>query len=121
MKVVSWSNFHNGPLRVPKGESIDFSVRVTADGGEDLHVAYLVLLGYDDVVPDPMDMPALIFSKMQKEYQDYQEVKAERDQLLSIVVEQAAGLERLRDQDGQRRWRLRRRSSIASNALDASD
>jgi ribosomal protein S10 len=109
VKVVAWSDMKN-TITVRSGDtaSIDFVIR--NDDDVDLTVTQIVALGYDDIadVHGPGDLPAKIFSKMHADYQDYQRLKAERDQLSELVVEQAAEIERLRLLDG-RKWRLMRR------------
>lgn len=97
MKVISYANTTT-PMNVQKGTTTQFTVEVAADGDHDLTIAYVVLLGYDDIseLSSDFDISAKVIGRLQEENAELRRRVDELEFAELICIQQGEELERLR-------------------------
>lgn len=97
MKVIAYSH-NSAPLNIKQGESNTINLKIDADGSTDLSIAYVVLMGYDDIDHQvtEFDLPARVIQHLQEENEHLRKRVGELRDMEKIALAQGEELERLR-------------------------
>ena len=99
MKIVAWSG--TSDMQIPHGEQREISVTIKADGESDLRVAYLVALGWEDLILPKLrendDIVNEITVKALEKARRSERFEAEAVELRAVVAEQAQVIAHLRE------------------------